>query len=31
MIGLGLGFVLVVSYFDESADPNLLNTAKVVK
>jgi len=31
MIGLGLGFVLVISYFDESAGPDLLNTANIAK
>ncbi|MEI6581186.1 MAG: hypothetical protein WCO07_03385 [bacterium] len=31
MIGLGLLFVFIVSYFDSEADPNLLNTAKIAK
>jgi hypothetical protein len=31
MIGLGLGFVLAISYFDENAGPDLFNTAKVAK
>jgi hypothetical protein len=31
MIGLGLFFIFVISYFDDGLAPDIFNTAKIAK